>query len=218
VVGLTNSQANSRFSTHTRMKIGVFGGTFNPPHIAHLVLADEACYQLGLDRLLWVLTPDPPHKRGLPILAISDRLELLAAALASNSSFQLSRVDIDRPPPHYAVDTMFILKERHPEDDLIYLMGGDSLHDLPSWYKPDQFLQACSALGVMRRPGDQVNLTSIERRLPGVTSKVRFIRTPLLEISATSLRERIAQSEPYRYYLPAPVYEIIRERGLYKET
>jgi nicotinate-nucleotide adenylyltransferase len=197
------------------MRIGIFGGTFNPPHMAHLVLADEACHQLRLDRLLWVLTPNPPHKKDLSILAISDRLQLLAAALASNPSFELSRVDIDRPPPHYALDTMLILKEIYPADELIYLMGGDSLRDLPTWYKSDLFLEACDALGVMRRPGDQVDLAAIERRLPGVIQKVRIIHTPLLEISATILRERIARGEPYRYYLPAPVFEIIRDRGLY---
>lgn len=198
------------------MKIGVFGGTFNPPHIAHLVLADEACYQLGLDRLLWVLTPDPPHKQGQPILALADRLDLIIAALEPNPAFELSRVDIERPAPHYALDTMLILKQNHPGDELVYLMGGDSLRDLPTWHQPHLFLQACSALGVMRRPGDQVDLPSIEQRLPGVSAKVRFIDTPLLEISATSLRQRISVGKPYRYYLPGPVFEIIHQRGLYR--
>lgn len=197
------------------MQIGVFGGTFNPPHIAHLILAEEACFQLGLERLLWVLTPDPPHKRNQHILGLGDRLDMLTAALASNPAFELSRVDIDRPAPHYAVDTMLILRERHPADELVYLMGGDSLHDLPSWYKPGHFLEACSALGVMRRPGDHVDLPAVERSLPGISDKVRFIRAPLLEISGTSLRKRIARGEPYRYFLPPAVFEIIRRRRLY---
>lgn len=197
------------------MKIGIFGGTFNPPHIAHLVLADEACFQLSLDRLFWVLTADPPHKQGRPVLALQDRLDMLDAALASNPLFELSRVDIDRPAPHYAVDTMLLLKESYPADELIYLMGGDSLRDLHTWYKPRLFLEACHAIGVMRRPADQVDLPSIEQSIPGISSKVRFIHAPLLDISATSLRERITQGEPFRYYLPPPVYEIIRRRGLY---
>jgi nicotinate-nucleotide adenylyltransferase len=197
------------------MKIGVFGGTFNPPHIAHLVLADEACYQLGLDRLLWLLTPDPPHKKGQPILALQNRLDLLTAALSSNPAFELSRIDIDRPAPHYALDTMLILKESYPTDELIYLMGGDSLRDLPTWYKPGLFLEVCHALGVMRRPGDQVDLPAMEQRLPGITGKVCFIQAPLLEISSTGLRDRIATGKPFRYYLPPPVYEIIHQRRLY---
>jgi nicotinate-nucleotide adenylyltransferase len=198
------------------MKIGIFGGTFNPPHIAHLVLADEALHQLNLNRLLWVLTPDPPHKKGQPILALQDRLDLLIAALAANPAFELSRIEIDRPAPHYAVETLLILKEMHPKADLVYLIGGDSLRDLHTWHKPHLFLEACSALGVMRRPADQVDMPAIEQRLPGIRDKVRFIHAPLLEISATNLRQRIARDEPYRYYLPQPVFEIIRQRRLYR--
>ena len=198
------------------MKIGVFGGTFNPPHIAHLILADEASFQLGLDRLLWILTPDPPHKQGQPILPLQDRHDMLAAALAQDLLFELSRVDIDRPPPHYAVDTMLILRESHSGAEWIYLMGGDSLRDLPTWYRPRDFLAACDALAVMRRPGDEVDLEALEGQLPGISTKVRFIDAPLLEISASMLRDRIARGQPYRYYLLPEVYDLIRERELYR--
>jgi nicotinate-nucleotide adenylyltransferase len=197
------------------MKIGVFGGTFNPPHIAHLILADETRHQLELDRLLWVLTPNPPHKQDRDFLPLQARLDMLTAALASDPDFELSRVEIDRPPPHYAVDTMLLLRASHPTANLIYMMGGDSLHDLPLWYKPRDFLATCDALAVMRRPGDQVDLPAIEMQIPGISNKVRFIEAPLLEISATALRDRIARGESYRYYLPPSVYEIIQERGLY---
>jgi nicotinate-nucleotide adenylyltransferase len=198
------------------LKTGIFGGTFDPPHIAHLILAGEALHQLGLDRLLWVLTPFPPHKQGRDILPLHTRLELLSAALRSEPAFELSRVDIDRHPPHYALDTMTILREAYPRDELVYLMGGDSLHDLPEWRQPQQFVAACSALGVMRRPGDQVDLSVLEAHIPGITSKVIFIEAPLLEISATDLRQRIAQDRPYRYFLPESVYEIICAQDLYK--
>jgi len=199
------------------MRTGVFGGTFDPPHIAHLILAGEACYQLGLERLLWVLTPFPPHKQGRSILPLNIRLELLSAALKSEPSYELSRVDIDRPPPHYAIDTMTLLNSEYPDDELIYLIGGDSLHDLPVWYKPDQLLAVCSALGVMRRPGDQVDLPALELQIPGLAAKVHFITAPLLEISATDIRRRIVQGQPYRYYLPESVFQIIEDQGLYKE-
>lgn len=198
------------------MKTGVFGGTFDPPHIAHLILASEAFYQLELERLLWVLTPFPPHKQGRSILPLQTRLDLLSAALRSETAFELSRVDIDRHPPHYALDTMTILREAFPGDELVYLMGGDSLHDLPDWYEPQQFVAACSALGVMRRLGDRVDLPALEEQIPGIIAKVRFIAAPLLEISATDLRLRIAQGQPYRYFLPENVYEIIRTQDLYK--
>lgn len=198
------------------MRTGIFGGTFDPPHMAHLVLASEAFYQLGLQRLLWVLTPFPPHKQGRDILPLQTRLYLLSAALRSNAAFEISRVDIDRQPPHYALDTMAILRAEYPADELIYLMGGDSLRDLPTWYSPQQFVEACSALGIMRRPGDQVNLPDIEYQIPGICAKVQFIEAPLLEISATEVRRRISQGRPYRYFLPEGVYEIIRALDLYK--
>ena len=198
------------------MKIGIFGGTFDPPHIAHLVLASEAYYQLGLDRLHWVLTPFPPHKQGRQILPLQTRLDLLTAALDTEPAFELSRVEIDRPPPHYALDTLQILGEHFPGDELVYLIGGDSLHDLPSWHQPQQVLAACSALGVMRRPGDQVDLALLEAQLPGITDKVRWITAPLLEISASDIRRRIAQGQPYRFFLPEHVHAIIHDRQLYR--
>jgi len=198
------------------LRIGIFGGTFDPPHIAHLVLASEAYYQLGLDRLLWVLTPFPPHKQGRKILPLQTRLDLLSAALDPEPAFELSRVEIDRPPPHYALDTLQILGKRFLGDELIYLIGGDSLHDLPTWHQPQQVLSACTALGVMRRPEDQVDLAVLEGQLPSITDKVRWIEAPLLEISASDIRRRIAQGQPHRFFLPDGVYNIIHDRHLYR--
>ena len=115
------------------MRLGIFGGTFDPPHIGHLVLASEAYHQLKLDRLLWVLTPRPPHKPNQQITALEYRIEMVQAIVEDEPTFELSRVEIDRPPPHYAVDTVEILGKRFPGARLIYLVGGDSLRDLPLW-------------------------------------------------------------------------------------
>lgn len=197
-------------------RLGIFGGTFDPPHLAHLILAAEAHYLLNLDLVHWVLTPDPPHKEGRPITALPYRLEMIEAALSSDPIFQLSRVDIDRPPPHFAVDTINLLKETYPQAALIYLMGGDSLRDLPLWKRPKEFLEACHGLGVIRRPGDMVDLPSLETKLPGLSRKVQFIESPLLEISATQIRQRVASGQPFRYLLPSTVYDIIQERRLYR--
>ncbi len=198
------------------MKLGVFGGTFDPPHIGHLVLAAEAQEQLGLSRVLWVLTPDPPHKTGRRISPSSDRLAMVLQALAGNPDFELCTIDIDRPPPHYALDTMRLLRTAYPGAELVYLMGGDSLADLQSWHRPDEFVAACDEIGVMLRPGRAADMESLEKSLPGVKKKVRFIRTPLLEIASSELRERIAAGRPYRYYVPEGVYRVIEERGLYR--
>jgi nicotinate-nucleotide adenylyltransferase len=198
------------------LRLGIFGGTFDPPHLGHLILAQEACEQLKLERVLWVLTPLPPHKTGQYILPLADRLDLLQACLADNPLFELSRVDIERKPPHYAVDTMRILHKRQPQDELIYLLGGDSLDDLPGWHDAQSFVQACDEIGVMLRPGRSLDLTALELELPGLSARIRFLQTPLIEISSTELRKRIANGRPFRYYLPDAVYAMIVERGLFR--
>lgn len=199
------------------MRIGIFGGTFDPPHLGHLILAAEAYDQLRLDRLLWVLTPDPPHKQGMIIHPIAQRMEMVMAALGDDPAFELSRIEIDRPGPHYAEDTVHLLGEEYPRADLFYLMGGDSLHALHTWHEPQEFIAACSGLGVMRRPGDEIDLKLIEARLPGISEKVLFIDAPLLEISARQIRYRIANRKPFRYYLPPPVYQLIQDKNYYLE-
>jgi nicotinate-nucleotide adenylyltransferase len=195
--------------------IGIFGGTFDPPHLGHLILAAEARTQLGLDRLLWVLTPDPPHKQDQPIAPPEHRLAMLKLAIADDPSFELSVVEMDRPGPHYALDTVKILADQNPGAELVYLMGGDSLRDLPTWYRSADFVSACHAIGVMRRPGNSIDLYALEKTLPGLTAKVRFVDAPLLDIAAHEIRARAAEGRPFRYFLPSGVYTYIVEHNLY---
>jgi nicotinate-nucleotide adenylyltransferase len=197
------------------MRLGIFGGTFDPPHFAHLALAAEAQYQLQLTRILWVLTPIPPHKKLHTISPVTDRLAMLSAAIAGNPGFELSRIEIDRPPPYYAADTLHLLHQQHPKDELVYLLGSDSLQDLPAWQRPQEFLEGCDALGVMHRPGAIPNLTDLEAKLPGLQAKIEWISAPLLQISAREIRRRATAGEPFRYYLPESVYFQIIARGLY---
>ena len=200
------------------MKLGIFGGTFDPPHLGHLILAAEARHQLGLGRVLWVLTPNPPHKNKQPVTPSPYREALLRAALAERAEFEFSRVDLERPFPHYAVDTVRILKEKHPSDKLIYLMGGDSLRDLPTWHTPQEFVTVCDGIGVMHRPGDHIRMAGLEMTLPGITVKVSFVEAPLLEISSTDIRQRVAENRPYRDFLPAEVFELVEQYRLYRYT
>jgi nicotinate-nucleotide adenylyltransferase len=195
--------------------IGIFGGTFDPPHVGHLILAMEAQSQLGLDTFLWLLTPDPPHKQGRSITAIEHRLAMLKMAIGDNPHFDLSTVDLDRPGPHYALDTVGILAGQYPQADLVYIMGGDSLHDLPTWHHPADLVAALASIGVMRRPGDSINLTALEEAIPGLAAKVCFVDAPLLDIAGHEIRARAAEGRPFRYFLTAPVYDYIREHGLY---
>ena len=198
------------------MRLGIFGGTFDPPHLGHLILAAEAQSQLALDYVLWVLTADPPHKSGQTISAWPTRLELLQAAIGLDQGFAISRVDIDRPPPHYAFETVRLLQQEYPQAELIYLMGGDELRDLPTWKQPADFVAACDGIGVMRRPADAIDLSTLERDIPGVTEKVWFLAAPLIEISASEIRRRARHGQPIRYFLPPTVYDLILEQNLYQ--
>lgn len=198
------------------LRLGVFGGTFDPPHHAHRILASEALEQLKLARVLWVLTPNPPHKTDANITPLEHRLAMLQAALEGEDRFELSRVDIQRPPPHFALGTILALRRQYPQACLVFLMGGDSLHDLPKWHEPQAFLEACDELGVMRRASNNLDLEALEAALPGLKMKLRWIDTPLLEISASWVRQRVSAGNTYRYYVPEAVYQVIEANGLYK--
>jgi nicotinate-nucleotide adenylyltransferase len=201
-----------------RPRVGLFGGTFDPPHLGHTILAAEALEQLGLTRLLWVLTGAPPHKEGQPITNPDERIEMVRRALEAFPEFELSRLEIDRPPPHYAVDTVRLAAEQHPGAEVIYILGGDSLHDLPRWHEPRAFVAACHQIGVMRRPGDSVDLRKLESALPGISGKLGFIDAPLLEISSREIRQRARDGRPFRHYLAPAVYEYIAANHLYTSS
>lgn len=198
------------------MRIGIFGGTFDPPHLSHLILAEEAWYQLQLDKLLFVLTQDPPHKQDRTISPVEDRLDMLQSAIQDNPHFAISRVEIDRPGPHFSVDTVRLLQEEFPRAQLVYLMGGDSFRDLLKWHQPSKFVAACHQIGVMRRPDDRIDLGAVAKEIPEVVEKVRMIQAPLLEVASKQIRRRIAEGRPYRYYLSPEVVKVIQERGLYR--
>lgn len=199
------------------MRIGIFGGTFDPPHLGHLILADEARNELELAQIYFVLTPNPPHKQGITVTPVEIRLEMLAKALSGEPTFVISRVDLDRDPPHFAVDTVKIYREMMPGTTLVYLMGGDSLRDLPTWHHPVDFVDACDLIGVMSRPQIQVDIKSVAVKVPGIIAKLRFIDAPLLEISSSDLRWKIANGEPYRFYLRESVWKFIQSKKLYRE-
>ena len=197
-------------------RIGIFGGTFDPPHLGHLILASEAHVQLKLTRLLWVLTPVPPHKINRPISSLSDRLAMVRLALKDEPAFELSNIEIERPGPHYTLDTIRVFSNQYPNADLILLLGGDSLRDLPTWYRPADLVAACHQIGVMRRPGDSIDMAELEAKIPGLKTKVKFVEAPLLEIASSEIRRRAARGLPFRYYLLPAVYQYIQEHNLYR--
>ena len=198
------------------MRIGIFGGTFDPPHIGHLILASEASFYLKLSQVLWVVTSQPPHKQNQSITPLSQRIEMVKAAISAEPLFSLSLIEAERPNPQYVVDTMRLLRSRYPNYDLIYLMGGDSLYNLPSWYMPRQFISYCTQIGVMHRIDVQINVELLEKELPGISEKIVFIPTPRIEVSSNNIRNRIAQNQPFRFFLPESVYQCILEKKIYR--
>lgn len=197
-------------------RVGLFGGTFDPPHLGHLILASEAKAQLELTRLLWTVTPDPPHKQDQTITALEHRLAMVKLAIEEEPAFELSDIELKRSGPHYTIDTIRLLAEQNPGAEIVPIIGGDSLNDLPSWHQPKEIVYAAHWVGVMRRPGEVTNLEALEREIPGITSKVHYVEAPLLEIASREIRNRVATGKPFRYYLPRAVYEYIEAHHLYQ--
>ena len=200
-----------------KKRLGVFGGTFDPPHVGHLILAAEARDQLNLDCTMWILTPDPPHKHGKIIASLEHRLAMVQLAIEDDESFFISYVDIDRPGPHYTVDTVKLIRQEYPDCEIFYLMGGDSLRDFDNWYQPNEILASVDGIGVMRRPGDKIDLSKLIERLPGLAAKINFVTAPLLEISARQIRHRVYENRAFRYYLLPSVCQYIQKNNLYQE-
>jgi nicotinate-nucleotide adenylyltransferase len=198
--------------------LGIYGGTFDPPHNGHLILAEAAQSQLSLSLVIWVLTRRSPFKVSHSITPVEIRLEMLQAALEGQPNFVISRVEIDRPPPYYAIDTVRLLKLTFPDKELVYLMGGDSLNELPSWHKPERLIESVSAIGVLPRPGCRVDLENLYVKLPGLQSKIEFINSPPIDISASMLRNKIRQKISYRHLLPKAVADIIEKYQLYQDA
>jgi nicotinate-nucleotide adenylyltransferase len=197
--------------------IGIFGGTFDPPHLGHLILAETACDRLNLSQVLFVPAADPPHKNHKIITPIEHRLAMLAMAIEGNPRFAISRVDIDRPGPHYTADTLELLCQAYPKAELYFLMGGDSLRDLASWHDPNGIVSR-ARIAVMRRPGSAIDLSALAVNLPGVEDRITFVDAPSIGISATSLRECLRAEHSIRYQVPAEVEQYIETHQLYRDS
>ncbi len=196
-------------------KIGVFGGTFDPIHIGHLVLAEEAWYELKLAKVLFVPAGDPPHKRGRRLTPGHHRARMVRLAIEDNPYFELDRTDLDRPGPHYAVDMIHLIKEKLGEGAEIYfLVGLDSLIDLPNWHRPRDLLASCHFVALSRY-GYWLDWEELEVALPGIREKVHILDMPELEIASHVLQQRVREGKPIKYQVPKKVEEYILDNGLY---
>jgi nicotinate-nucleotide adenylyltransferase len=195
---------------------GVFGGTFDPPHLGHLILAEEARAALNLERVLWVVTGVPPHKPDRPISPLEQRLVMVRLAIGLNTTFEISRADIDRDPPHFAHGTLSWLQDKNPDTNFCYILGSDSLLDLPEWDQPERLIDLSECIAVMLRPGADVDFDPLFRRFPGLEAKLRILDVPLFDVSGQVIRERVRSGGAFRYFIPEPVYTYIEKHELYR--
>ena len=199
------------------MRIGLLGGTFNPPHIGHLVCAQEAWSQLGLDRVWLLPVHAPPHKAPDGDPGVEHRVAMCEAAVAGDERLEVSRVEVDVPGRSYTVETLNRLHDARPEDQLTFIVGGDMAASLPEWREPRAILERCT-LGVAARDGvgrEQV-LERLDRDLPGSSDRIGFFDMPRIDISSTLIRRRVAAGEPVRYLVPDGVADAIEREGLYR--
>lgn len=198
-------------------RIGIFGGTFNPPHIGHLILAETAADNLELDRVYFVPAAEPPHKVGMPRAPVEDRVRMVAVSIAGNDRFKLSRKDVDRPGPHYAVDMLKLFRDEYPDADLFFLMGSDSLRDLLAWHNPEGIIEMAE-LVVMQRPSIYPDLASLTKELPALLSRLYFLNAPEIEVSSTQIVNLLKEKRSVRYRVVPDVLEYLMEHKLYTNT
>ena len=195
--------------------IGVFGGTFDPIHIGHLVVAEILQHELGLEQVIFLPAGRPPHKPSQVLASDIDRVEMLKLAIVDSPSFSISLVDLERPGYSYTSMSLEILSNSLPEGSrLHFLMGQDSLRDFPNWHRPDLIAKQ-AILGVAQRPGFDVSVSDIERLVPETRSRIEIVSVPLIGIASHDIRDRIGNDLPYRYQVLPAVADYIGERNLY---
>ncbi len=197
------------------MRVGIHGGTFNPPHVGHLICAQEALIELALERVLLIPARIPPHKRVEEEPGAEHRLELCMAAIGADRRFAVSTLELDRPGPSFTVDTLVELKSAEPDNELFLIVGGDIAVGFTSWREPERVL-SLAQLAVAKRRGTARH--AIETAVAGLQGRerVEFFRMPRIGVSSTMIRRRVAQHQPIRYLVADAVADYIEANGLYR--
>lgn len=194
------------------MRLGLFGGTFDPIHVGHLILAEQCREACGLDQVWFVVANEPPHKRGIKRTAVHHRLEMARLAAAGNPGFAVSEIEADRTGPSYSVDTLAQVQADRPADELFFLIGGDSLVDLPTWREPDRIARTASIV-VVNRPGSQAEVPD----LGPDAQPILTVTIPPIGVSSSDLRRRLGEGRSVRYMVPSGVAAYIEAHKLYRE-
>jgi nicotinate-nucleotide adenylyltransferase len=200
------------------MNIGVLGGTFDPIHIGHLVVADEVTARLGLAEVLFVPAGQPWLKANNIILTAEHRVQMVRLAIAGKPYFKLSTLEVERSGPTYTVDTTKELKEKFGADDeLFFILGWDNLEDLPRWHQPELLISMCRLVAVPRVGCPVPDLGSLEADIPGLSQRVIMLDKPEIDISASVIRDRVRQGLTISHLVPEAVERYIKENRLYRE-
>jgi nicotinate-nucleotide adenylyltransferase len=199
-----------------RQAIGIMGGTFDPIHVGHLAVAEEAREALSLDRVLFVPAGQPPHKpRGL-VTAVGHRAAMVGLAIADNPAFELARIEIEREGPSFTVDTIEQLARVHPDSKLHLLVSAETFAELPTWHEPERLFEAARVAVVPRAGYPAPDPAWLAKAFPGREDRVDFLDGPRLGLSSTTLRGRVAAGRSIRYLVPAAVAAYIAQHQLYR--
>ena len=216
VRGRLDTQPQREAARRAAERIGIFGGTFDPPHVGHLWLATLAADTLGLDRVLFMPAAKPPHKRGQRISPATDRLLMTRLAIAGSAGFELCPIELERPGPSFTIDSVEELLRLYPGARLFLLMAADSLEQIDTWREPDRLLELVE-WAVGPRPGSPLpERAQLRERFGAATRRIHLLEGPSLDVSASEIRRRVAAGKAIRYLVPQAVEEMIMERGLYR--
>ena len=198
------------------MRTGILGGTFDPIHKGHLAVAEEVRLRLSLDEVLFIPVGQPWRKTGIPILPAEHRVEMVCLAIADRPAFRVSTVEVNRDGPSYTIDTLEELQSvRGDGDELFFVVGWDSLADLPNWRAPEQIIRLCQLVAVPRPGYFPPDLESLEAAVPGISERVILLDGPEVDVSASQIRGRVVRGLPISGLVPEAVEKYIREHRLY---
>ena len=198
-----------------KKRIGIFGGTYDPIHLGHLIVAETIMDEFSLDRVVFIPAAVPPHKLGKEISASHHRYMMTMLAICSNPRFEVSDMEMRRSGPSYSRDTLAELIREHGEDtDFYFIVGADSVASLHTWNRVEELLSMCHFVGASR-PGCLPDMAVIRQRFGSLASKIHCLETPELEISSTDIRERVRQGKTVRYIVPEAVEQYIYKERLY---
>lgn len=199
------------------MKLGLFGGTFDPVHQGHLLLAEQCREQCQLDEVWFIPAGNPPHKLGAAITPGKRRLEMLEFAIAGHPAFRTESIELKRTGPSYTVETLTELRRTRPTDEFFLLIGADSLRDLPQWREPRRILELATVVAVNRGAGSAEIPAELEAAAgPGVRDRIQFVEMPGFDVSARDVRRRVSEGRSIRFMTPRPVEHYIAQHGLYR--